>query len=307
MLERHHLAILAAVVREGTLTRAAESLFLTQSALSHTVKRLEAQLGMPIWEKQGRRIRLTRAGEYLYQYASRLLPQFERAEEQLKQFARGGRGVLRIGMECHPCYQWLLKRVRPYLSAWPDVDVDVRQQFQFKGIAALYAFEVDILITPDPVLAEGLEFVSVFAYEQVLVVHQDHPLAGRAVVVPEDLESEILITYPVPTQRLDIFQDFLIPAQRRVKQHKTIETTEILLEMIAANRGVSALPAWLIQEQAADLPLVCLPLGKKGLHKHIYLGLRESDREIAYIQGFIDLAMNANPAGATVHSPPARK
>ena len=63
---------------------------------------------------------------------------FRIAEERLRQFAQGERGALRIGMECHPCYQWLLRIVSPYLSAWPDVDVDVKQKFQFGGIGALF-------------------------------------------------------------------------------------------------------------------------------------------------------------------------
>lgn len=66
----------------------------------------------------------------------------------MQQFAQGERGSLRIGMECHPCYQWLLKIVSPYLAAWPDVDVDVKQKFQFGGIGALFGYEIDMLVTP---------------------------------------------------------------------------------------------------------------------------------------------------------------
>ncbi len=294
MLERHHLAIVRAVVREGTLTRAADSLFLTQSALSHTIKKLERALGTRIWEKQGRRIRLTRAGQYLNQLAETMLTQFERGEEQLANFARGLRGSLRIGMECHPCYQWLLRAVRPYLRTWPDVDVDVRQQFQFNGIAALHAYEIDILITPDPVLSQGLSFVAVFPYEQMLVVHEKHPLAKAKRIMPQALADETLITYPVPPERLDIFQLFLKPAKRGVAYHKTIETTEILLEMITANRGVTALPGWLVRERAAHLPLVCRPFGRHGIHKHIHLGVREKDRDIDYIRGFVEQALGGD-------------
>lgn len=292
MLERHHLEIIRAVIDTGTLTRAAERLFLSQPALSHTIKKLEEQLGTNIWEKNGRGIRLTRAGDYLYQMAVMLLPQFERGEEQLSRFARGLRGNLRIGMECHPCYQWLLKNVRPYLERWPEVDVDVRQQFQFKGIAALFAYEVDILITPDPVFSEGLQFIPVFPYELMLVMHNAHPLAQKTNIAPEDLVNETLITYPVPTERLDIFQQFLSPANRQPAHHKTIETTEILLEMVAAGRGVTALPGWLLKEQSPHLPLLARKLGEKGIHKHIYLGVRESDSEIDYIQGFIEQAQS---------------
>src|SRR5690606_30092766 len=93
-----------------------------------------------------------------------------RAERQLEQFARGERGTLRIGMECHPCYQWLLKIAAPFLDAWPDVDLDVIQKFQFGGIDALYGHDIDILVTPDPLDQRELLFEPVFDYEQVLVV-----------------------------------------------------------------------------------------------------------------------------------------
>ncbi|HEF4757123.1 TPA: LysR family transcriptional regulator, partial [Burkholderia multivorans] len=150
MLERFHLVVIREVERQGSLTAAANALHLTQSALSHTVKKLEQQLGTPIWDREGRGLRLTQGGQYLLRLAHRLLPQFEFAEERMKQYAKGERGTLRIGMECHPCYQWLLKVVSPYLSRWPDVDVDVKQRFQFGGIGALFSYDIDVLVTPDP-------------------------------------------------------------------------------------------------------------------------------------------------------------
>src|SRR5882672_5023892 len=150
MLERSHLSIVREVDRVGSLTAAAKELHLTQSALSHSMKKLEQQLGTDIWLREGRSLRLTQAGQYLLAVANRVLPQLALAEGQLRQFAQGERGTLRIGMECHPCYQWLLKVVSPYLAAWPDVDVDVKQKFQFGGIGALFGYDIDILVTPDP-------------------------------------------------------------------------------------------------------------------------------------------------------------
>ena len=126
MIERSHLSIIREVERQGSLTAAAESLCLTQSALSHSMRKLEHLLGTEVWLREGRSLHLTQAGQYLLDLANRLLPQLERAEEQLQQYAIGHRGTLRIGMECHPCYEWLLRVVSPYLDAWPDVDVDVQ-------------------------------------------------------------------------------------------------------------------------------------------------------------------------------------
>jgi len=114
MLERIHLSIVQQVEQQGSLTAAAGVLNLTQSALSHSMKKLEQQLGTDVWLREGRSLRLTQAGQYLLAVANRVLPQLDLAEERLGQFAQGERGALRIGMECHPCYQWLLKIV----STW---------------------------------------------------------------------------------------------------------------------------------------------------------------------------------------------
>ncbi|MGO4413468.1 LysR family transcriptional regulator, regulator for metE and metH [Cupriavidus sp. OV038] len=290
MLERIHLAIIREVDREGSLTAAASVLCLTQSALSHAMKKLELQLGTDIWLREGRSLRLTQAGSYLLAVANRVLPQLDLAEERVHQFAQGERGTLRIGMECHPCYQWLLKIVSPYLSTWPDVDVDVKQKFQFGGIGALYGYEIDMLVTPDPLYKPGLHFEPVFDYEQVLVVNRGHRLAGLPHVDADALTNEVLITYPVATDRLDIYNLFLQPAGVTPKRHKTIETTDIMMQMVASGRGIAALPRWLVAEYAEKMDVTAVRLGPHGVAKQIFLGARESDIEIDYVQAFIELA-----------------
>lgn len=189
-----------------------------------------------------------------------------------------------------PCYQWLLKIVSPYLAAWPDVEVDVKQKFQFGGIGALYGYEIDVLVTPDPLFKTGLKFEPVFDYEQVLVVAKDHPLAGATHVKPQQISKEVLITYPVEIERLDIYNQFLLPAGITPKRHKTIETTDIMLQMVASGRGVAALPRWLVQEYAHKLNVVPVRLGPHGIAKQIYLGAREADTAIDYVQAFVALA-----------------
>ncbi|TAA47445.1 MULTISPECIES: LysR family transcriptional regulator [Corallincola] len=290
MLDRHHLNILRAIDQHGTLTEAAIQLCLTQSALTHAIKKLEQKTGVTLWQKHGRRLQLTEAGSYLLSLANRLLPQFEHAERTLQQFADGQRGSLRIGMECHPCYRWLLKVVSPYMQRWPDVDLDVRQEFQFGGISALFSHDIDLLITPDPIQREGVLFSPVFEYEQVLVVHKDNPLSSVTQLTPEMLSDQTLITYPVAKERLDIFSQFLQPAQVMPKQHKTVETADIMLQMVAAGRAVSALPAWLFEETAQGLPIEAISIGQQGIHKQIAVGIRQSDADLTHLKSFVELA-----------------
>ena len=299
MLERIHLAVVLEVEKQGSLTGAANVLHVTQSALSHSMKKLEQQLGTDIWVREGRALRLTQAGQYLLAVANRVLPQLTLAEERLRQFSQGERGALRIGMECHPCYQWLLKVVSPYLTAWPDVDVDVKQKFQFGGIGALFAYEIDLLVTPDPLYKPGLHFEPVFDYEQVLVVPRKHALAKVKHVEPEQLMSEVLITYPVATDRLDIYNQFLLPAGITPRRHKAIETTDIMVQMVASGRGVAALPRWLVEEYASRMDVVAVRLGARGIAKQIFLGARETDASIDYVRAFIELARNSTAVAAS--------
>lgn len=294
MIDRTHLAIIRQVDRSGTLTQAADELFLTQSALSHAIKKLESQLGIKVWEKDGRRLRLTQAGQSILSLANRVLPQIEYTEQLMSQYAHGQRGTLRIGMECHPCYQWLLQVVSPYLNQWPNVDVDVKQEFQFGGMGALFNYDIDALVTPDPLYKRGLVYTPVFDYELVLVVNNEHPLANEKHIEPPQLSDEILITYPVEVERLDIFSQFLMPAKCSPRKHKTIETTDIILQMVASNRGVAAMPRWLAEQYQSQLPITAVRLGQSGIDKQIFIGVRESDLAIDYIDSFMEIAKSAS-------------
>lgn len=288
MLDRQHLSILREVDRLGSVTAAADKLNLTQSAVSHTMRKFEERNGVTVWQKEGRGLRLTQAGEYLLALAQRVLPQIDHAERVLADFAQGQRGALRAGMECHPCQQWLMRVVAPYLAAWPDVDLDLRSAFRFGGIAALLGHEIDLLITPDPLDLPGITYSPVFDYELVLAVPEDHTMG--AVAVPGDLTTETLITYPVEPARLDIFTRFLVPGNCLPRRHRTVETTDMMLQLVASGRGVSAVPDWLLLEEGAGLPIRGVRIGDQGISKSIHLGTRRGDEKIDYMAGFLELA-----------------
>ncbi len=286
MIDVQPLAILREIDRTGSLTLAADKLCLTQSALSHAIRRFEERHGVTLWEREGRGIRLTLAGRYLLGVAGRVLPQLDHAETVLGEFANGRRGALRVGMECHPCQQWLMQVVEPYLAQWPDVDLDVTTAFQFGGLAALIGHEIDVLVTPDPIDRPGLEYVPVFDYELVLAVAADHALAGQERVAPSDLTGEVLVTYPVARERLDIYTRFLVPAGVLPRRHRTGETTDLMLRLVASGRAVSAMPDWLLRGVSG---VRALRIGE-GIAKSIHLGLRSDADRPDYLSGFVDLA-----------------
>lgn len=301
MLDLQYLSIVMEVDRLGSVTAAAERLNVTQSALSHMVRKFEERHGVKLWTKNGRGLRFTHAGEYLLSLAERVIPQMEHAERTLTNFAEGRRGALRIGMECHPCQKWLTRLTPHYLAAWPDVDFDVRTAFRFDGIAALLAFEIDLLITPDPIDVSDITFAPVIDYELVLVVPRSHRIASQEWVMPQDLMNEELITVPVSKERLDVFTRFLVPAHCKPKYHRTAEQTELMLQLVAAGRGVAVLPDWLVAEEGEGLSVQTVRLGPAGIRKCIHVGVRKGEEDIAYIAGFLELAQELGvPTGRKV-------
>ncbi|MGC9449425.1 LysR family transcriptional regulator [Cereibacter johrii] len=288
MIDRSLLMILREVDRTGSLTAASGRLNLTQSALSHTIRRFEERHGVDLWRKEGRSLRFTEAGDHLLALAHRVLPQIDHSERVIADFAAGQRGALRVGMECHPCQQWLMRVVAPYLAAWPNVDLDLRTAFRFGGIGALLGHEIDVLITPDPLDLPGILYRRVFDYEIVLAVPANHALAAKGVVEPADLSSEVLITYPVEPERLDIFTRFLVPGRALPRRHRTVETTEMMLHLVAAGRGVSSVPDWLLEE--ARVAVRAVRLGPDGLAKSLHLGVRRGEETALHLAAFLDLA-----------------
>jgi LysR family transcriptional regulator for metE and metH len=121
-------------------------------------------------------------------------------------------------------------------------------------------------------------------------------------VTPAQLADQILITYPVDLDRLDIYTQFLMPANVVPKRHKVIETTDIMLQMVASGRGVAALPRWLAEEYGSWMQLTPVRLGKKGIAKQIYLGTREADQGIDYLTAFVELAREADTGQARIRA-----
>lgn len=290
MIDRSHLALLLALEETGTLAGAAQQLYLTQSALSHAVRKLEAHYGVAVWQKSGRRLRLTQAGQYLLRVAHRVLPQLQEADATLHRFAQGRRGLLRIGMECHPCYEWLISVVAPYLERWPDVDLDVAQQFRFNGLDALDHHQVDMVITSDPLNHQHFCNAPIFDYELLLVTGHQWRTTGPSHVQPQDLCDQVLFTFPVARERLDVYTQFFLPAHIEPRQQHPVEATEIMLQLVAAHRGVCTLPDWLANKVQADYPLRTWRLGAGGVHKTLYLVFREEDGNLDYLQNFVALA-----------------
>ena len=290
MIEPSHLKIMLALHQKGTLTQAADALFLTQSALSHQIRHLEKKLNLKLWQRCGRRLRLTPAGELLLKTAERVMPLLSQTELALKAMGEGQQGLLRIAVECFPCHQWLNSIVAEFLQALPDIDVDIIRQFQFSGAEGVLNHHADLLITPDLCVHEALQNIPLFDYQQVLLVSESHHLASFSSISAKQLADQVLFTFPVEKLRLDVFSEFLQPAHIQPKAHKQIESLAIMLQMVENQRGVSVLPEWLADSYSQQYKVKKCRLGEAGIYKTLYASIKKEDINLPYLKTFIELA-----------------
>lgn len=289
-LEFRHLRTIRAIHEAGGLARAADMLHITQSALSHQVKGLEEQVGMELFHRRSKPMKLSPAGMRLLRLAERVLPEVSALEEEFRALKSGRSGRMHIAIECHACFDWLFPVLDGFRHAWPEVDVDIRMRLAFDALEALRREEVDFVVTSDPVDVPGISYAPLFDYEPRFVAAASHPLADRAHIEPEDFEDELLITYPVERAKLDIFTALLTPAKVEPRAMRQVELTEVILMLVASGRGVTVLPDWVLRDVKYNPDYVTRPITQGGLSKRMYAATREEDGLKPYIAHMIRLA-----------------
>ncbi|WP_181161421.1 LysR family transcriptional regulator [Maribrevibacterium harenarium] len=290
IIEVRHLKTLTALRETGSLVEAAERVHLTQSALSHQIKDLEEKLGCPLFIRKTKPVRFTSAGLRLLQLADDVLLSFRTAQRDIQRFAEGESGRLHIAIECHSCYEWLMPTIDHFREHWPDVELDLSTAFSFMPLPALARGDLDLVVTSDPQDLPNIEYIPLFQYESQVALSRHHPLAKKEFLVPDDFVNETLITYPVESERLDIFKHFLTPAGVNPARIRHSELTLMMMQLVASGRGVCCLPNWAMTEYTNRQYVLTKSLGEEGVWCKLYLAIRKDQKDNAYMEDLINTA-----------------
>lgn len=288
-LEFRHLRTIRAIHQAGGLARAADILNMTQSALSHQVKGLEDQAGIELFVRRSKPMRLSAAGLRMLKLAERILPEIDALEEEFRALKSGKTGRLHIAIECHACFDWLFPVLEQFRHAWPEVDVDIRAGLAFDAIPALLREEVDLVISSDPLRLDGVVYNPLFDYHPTFVASKDHPLATKDWIGAEDFRDEVLITYPVSRDKLDVFTELLTPAKIEPRGQRPVELTAVILMLVGSNRGVAVLPDWVLRDVRSHADYITRPLGPKTITRRLYAATREEDAAKPFMAHFLRL------------------
>ena len=260
-LDARDLRLILAIVDEGGLTRAAERLNVTQSALSHQLKGVETSLGVPLFVRAKKRLMLTEAGEELVNRSRQIVADIEALEDDLRQRAAGWRGTVRLSTECYTCYEWLPPLLKRFNRRHENVDVRIIAEATRQPIRALLEGEIDLGIVTqgDP----NVELHPLFEDEMLLITAPDHPLASKEFVRPSDLENERLVLH-VSRDESFFFRNFFSRVTRKPSDVVAISLTEAIVSMVKAGLGVSAVARWAVASELSSGRLAGIRLGADG-------------------------------------------
>lgn len=288
MLELRHLKTIVALAETGNLSKAARRVHLSQPAVSHQVRAVETHYEIELFERKSDPLKLTPAGQRLVNLAYQVTRSVQDGERDLARIAQGQAGQLRVAVECHSCFDWLMPAMDAFRENWPEVELDLVSGFHADPIGLLGDQRADLVIVSRAQKRPGVTFEPLFRYEVAALVANTHPLAGKSHLTARDFAAETLVTYPIPDDRLDIVREVLAPARIDPPRRKT-ELTVAILQLVASGRGVAALPGWTVQPYLDRNYVTAKPVGKNGLFSNLYAATTDTLAKMAYMTDFIRL------------------
>ncbi|HEY5780161.1 MAG TPA: LysR family transcriptional regulator [Terrimicrobiaceae bacterium] len=286
MLELRHLRTLVALAETGNLSKAGRRLNLSQPAVSHQIRAVEEDYGIDLFERKSDPLRFTPAGRLLVDLAYDITRRIRDGERDVARIAQGEAGLLRIAVECHSCFDWLMPSMDAFRERWSQVELDLVSGFHADPVALLGENRADLVIVSHAGKRAGTVFHPLFAYEVLALLSHSHPLSRRPYLTARDFKNEILVTYPIPDERLDLVRDVLRPAGVNPAR-RTTELTVAILQLVASGRGVAALPGWTVQPYLDRKYVAWKPVGRTGLHSRLFAATTEHASTHAYMQEFL--------------------
>ncbi|MCP4985649.1 MAG: LysR family transcriptional regulator [Colwellia sp.] len=309
MFEIKHLKTMITLASTGNIRKTAEVLFTSQSALSHQIKDLELRLNAPLFIRNTSPVEFTETGSVLLTLAHDILPKIELANCELKK-PRVAKTTLKIAIACHACFQWLLPVTSDFLQQNNDLDIEfIDDSFtqnvsrntsnqQVSKLSEVDKASADILFTDEKLNTPNYLYQKIGQFEVVAVLPKEQQLNSKVItklkyLTPFDFTQLTLLTYPLATDRLDIFKLFLTPAGITPKKVKQVNNSHVMLQMVAANMGVATLPDWLVTSLTQQSILQTLPLGQSGIYKNLYACYQKNSTHKERIEQLIPAAKQA--------------
>jgi len=320
MFEIKHLKTLTTLAETGNIRKTAELLFVSQSALSHQIKDLEQRLSAQLFIRNTSPVQFTAQGQLLLNLASDILPKIAKTVSELKD-EKDEVLQLNLAIACHACFQWLLPVTEQFSILHPNIKIEfIEQDFvnQNSPNKPKASTQVDILFTDEKVENDNFTYHALGSFEVVAVLSKQKLVAekweNKSFLTADNFSQHVLLTYPVKFEELDIFKLFLNKnkhSERLKSKAGTLNSTTIkakavkpqvikqvanshmILQMVAANMGITTLPDWLVSSLTKQSLVQTKRIGETGIYKTLYARYKTESKLAEVIKQLIPQTVNA--------------
>jgi len=283
------LEVFLTVTREGRFSRAAEKMHRTQSAVSQTIRKLEQELGEPLFDRSSREGALTDAGRVLQEYAERLLNLRSGAHDALKELREVQRGQLVIAANEFTAL-YLLPVLGNFRRLHPMIKITVLRSLGSRIGDQVLRHAADFGVLSFDPQEPQLSSVIVYSDELSFVVPPSHPLAGSKEISIRQLGAETFVAHNVPSP----YRDKVIDSFRKYKTplHMDVElpTLQAIKRFVAMGNGVAFVPHISAETEIATGELVRIPVRELDLNRKLRLVYRKKASLSHAAQAFLKVA-----------------
>ena len=292
-LEIKHLKMVQTISRTGTMTRAAQALFLSQSAVSQQLKEIETKLNTPLFYRTKKKMVPTPMGIKVLNAAEIVIHTLEDTETDIARMVTKETGELKVGTQCIFCYRWLPEVLGQFQEKFVNVDLEIGNCVDVFHDLENADFHLVISVAPEPL--DRVVKVPLFRDELVAILHPDHALARKNHIELTDFKDEKFISiWPMPRNRF--FQKVLKPAGILPKRFLVVEDPAATMEIAAAGFGIAMAPAWAVRPLVEKGRLKTLSVTRAGQFLTWYAVFLKNDPYPVFMKEFIRLVGRAGIA-----------
>jgi DNA-binding transcriptional LysR family regulator len=279
------------IIRLRSFSKAAQTCYRTQPAISAQVRQLEQELRADLFERFGSRISLTTAGKIFAEYAEQMLELRKRAQDSIAELETNPRGELVIAANEATCIYVLPKVFSEYRQLFPAVQLEVNRSYGSRVVEAVMDNSADFGLTQLPVDEKRLQVVNVHRDEIRLIVRVDHPLAEKKSVSPHDIVGDYLVL-PKHGRTRTRLNAWLEPVEDEMRISMELDSTEMMKRFVIAGLGVTFLAASNCREEIAAGELRAISLAPEPMVRRLGLVYRKDKALSKAALGFIQVVLD---------------
>lgn len=281
------ILVVKTIDEEGGLTKASEKLFVSQSALSHQLKKIEKEVQNEVFTRVGKQLIITPSGSRIVESSALVFSELQKLYKDLEAINKGECGTLSISTECYTCYHWLPPIIMNFQKMHPQIEIRVVSEATRRPMDYLERAHLDVAIVSDVENSGQFSYRKLFSDEMLAVLSKDHPLADKQLLTPADFHQQTMVLYDVADDDLFFLREFIKPNSIELKQVMKFELTEAIVEMVAAGMGIAIMANWAASPYLEAKKLVTRPISKSPIERSWYAATLKN-RHPALVKHFVD-------------------